>query len=577
MLDGKKRSRIEKKILSAKFSAHSNDISVIRDFRSETGRSDSMEKMNSFLNASVINIKSVRILDLSGDEKRSVSEYSLQNLIQNVSKGATVVLPGYSIQIRSLDLEESVVLKGVSGSKLKLLNGSINIGSETSEPINVELREICVEYMVRKQLSSMGKFASMISIRPGQVHLEIHDCYFSKSNRVDENGLQQVNCIGIEPFLNEVEIPELFDQVLNVHNCFITGFDSAIKGGLNYCITLERLHITLCKSDGVALKYPNYVKIENSCIEKCGGNGILIKVKGDTTKTTSPRSSYNSRGSIYNPSGPMYIFNGNTIKSNSKSGVEVSCNDLSRLHYNIQIKENVIEDNLREGIALKHLLVSELLISDNKLLENEGSGVWMQKVTSFESGSFIVRNNEIFDSTNGFGLYMYSTVGEIIENTIVRNYLGGVMIVGNHEKGVKSMLLKGNKICNNRENGITVQDFIEGSLDIENCVVNENSRNGLLASVSRKSFVKMTTFKNKIVSNLRGMAVIKNSEIKRNGGYGIIITLTYCLVQKTVFADNVLGDTFSIERDGGNIMFNDLERVEAKKCLNCNPVKCQVF
>ena len=60
-------------------------------------------------------------------------------------------------------------------------------------------------------------------------------------------------------------------------------------------------------------------------------------------------------------------------------------------------------------------------------------------------------------------------------------------------------------------------------------------------------------------------------EILRNGGYGILATLTYCLIQSSRIFESKLADTFSTDRNSNNIMINDLQSTENKRCNNCNP------
>ena len=143
--------------------------------------------------------------------------------------------------------------------------------------------------------------------------------------------------------------------------------------------------------------------------------------------------------------------------------------------------------------------IDSLLVCNNTIIGNDGSGIWLQKVSNQEYGVFSINNNKLYDSNNGFGIYLYAKGIEVAENEIIRNYLGGIMIFGNYEKGWRSIILKNNRICNNRENGITVHDYLEGSLEIQHGIINENVRNGMLLSVSRRSFHKIETFKSLLI------------------------------------------------------------------------------
>ena len=572
-----KISKIEQKMLSRNSNTNQNNISMLREIRSEM-MSSSIGILSQVEVYSSLNLRSLKMVDLSGVKDRSFCDSSLQELITSSSVGSTLVLPGHPIQLYSLDIQTSIIIKGSAGSKLILFNGPIQIQSLNSEKITVSLSELSIEFQVRQQVSNYSQSCSMIQVKPCSCRLEITDCYFTKISQIDEDLLQLANCITIN------KVDEIFSepnsQSLIVRNCIIAGFNIGIKGASSYEVVLDNIQISSCKADGISLKQPESVIICKSVIEKCGCYGILIKIKGNTTIYTSPRSSIHHSARSMNSSSHSYVqISENTIKENEKSGIDISCNGYSRLHYNIEIQNNKVTNNKREGIALRHLRVNGLLVCDNTINGNDGSGIWLQKVSNQESAIFSINNNQLYDSHNGFGIYVYSTGTEIAENDIIRNYLGGIMIVGNYEKGGRSITLNKNTICNNWENGITVHDYIEGSLEIQHCIINENVRNGILLSVSRKSFHKIETFKSKItsISNLRGMAVVSFCEIQRNGGYGILTTLTYCLIQSSKILENKIADTLSTDQNNNNMMINELQSTENKKCNNCNPGKCLII
>ena len=154
------------------------------------------------------------------------------------------------------------------------------------------------------------------------------------------------------------------------------------------------------------------------------------------------------------------------------------------------------------------------------------------------------------------------------------------MITGKHESKIKrNLIIKSNKICNNSENGINILDYIEGSVDIEDCFINENLRNGVNISVSIKSLEQSGSFKNKISTNtsLRGMSLVKSCEIKRNKEYGLMISFTYCAVYTSNISDNILGQTFYPNTDENSIICNNEQFIYKNKCKNCAAKRCFVM
>ena len=455
----RKLSKIEEKMLSRNFNAHPNDISVMREIRSEMIGS-SYDRLSPVGDLSSVNLRSLNMIDVSALLDHSFCDASLQALISNSPVGSTLVLPNSPMKLHSLEIQNSITLKGSAGSKLILFNGSIKIQSLSSERITVNLNELSIEYQVRQQINNSSGSCNMLLVKACCCRLEINDCCFTKVSQIDEDLLQQANCIKISK--NNEVFSEPNAKSLIVRNCIITGFNIGIKGATHYEVVLENVQISSCKADAVSLKHPDSVIISNSVIEKCGCYGIMIKIRGNTTKTTSPRSSPNDSIGSHNSSNyKAFQITENTISDNEKSGIDISCNDFSRLNYNIEIKDNKVINNKREGIALRHLFVDSLLVCNNTITGNDGSGIWLQKVSNPVPGVFSINNNQLQDSTNGFGIYLYSTGIEVTDNIIIRNYLGGIMIVGNYDKGGRSIVLNKNRICNNRENGITVHDYIE--------------------------------------------------------------------------------------------------------------------
>ena len=102
---------------------------------------------------------------------------------------------------------------------------------------------------------------------------------------------------------------------------------------------------------------------------------FVIKLSNDNTKHSTPRSSCNSGVSSQNDSIQSIFIQENTFTGNKKCAIEIFCKTTSKIFNKIQIKDNKILENTREGISLKHLIVNSLEILDNAIMNNEGSGI----------------------------------------------------------------------------------------------------------------------------------------------------------------------------------------------------------
>ena len=127
---------------------------------------------------------------------------------------------------------------------------------------------------------------SLITISPENAQVEFNDCYFENIINFDENSIQEYNCISINSIYNE-SLSDIKTNTLNMNNCIIKGFSNGIKGAANYYITLEKLHIEKCKNNGISLKYPLFLNISKSTIEKNHCRGILIQLMDEEIKLSS--------------------------------------------------------------------------------------------------------------------------------------------------------------------------------------------------------------------------------------------------------------------------------------------------
>ena len=120
----KRTSSIERKIKSFNLTPRSNNLPFQQKLPSELINEDSKESLSKLLK---LEVKDMNILSLLDLPEYNITKESLQNIISNCAKDCTVILPGIEIQIESLHITSPIHLKGSSGSKLLVNNGTILI------------------------------------------------------------------------------------------------------------------------------------------------------------------------------------------------------------------------------------------------------------------------------------------------------------------------------------------------------------------------------------------------------------------------------------------------------------------
>jgi Protein of unknown function (DUF1565). len=160
----------------------------------------------------------------------------------------------------------------------------------------------------------------------------------------------------------------------------------------------------------------------------------------------------------------------------------------------------------------------------------KAQGFGLRKVLS---NSMNIFNNRAFDNYSGYGLYIYNTGAKIKNNEFFRNSLGGIMIVGASKGSATNITIKNSLIQTNGEHGVCIMDFNQGHIQIANCKINENYRDGINLLQTREILVEKS-FKHKIENFISDDAVVKLKacEINNNGFYGINIVKFKCVIEK---------------------------------------------
>ncbi len=277
---------------------------------------------------------------------------------------------------------------------------------------------------------------------------------------------------------------------------------------------LTGLEVVANGNTGIAANNESGLSITNSDLL---GNGLhgLRDFKGVNNRIQVSDISGNAGHSIFavGPHSGLQITD-NTIRSNASNGIHLKIGLFLVGGSDTAVTGNAIDNNGGDGInAASH---AELLIRDNAILENAGSGLALDDGTDT-----IVDQNQIQD--NGVtGITAFDEVGlTITENSINNNGDDGIRLA----RGESVAISFNSSINANAGSGIDADDST--GLSIENNDILDNSVRG----IDLQDGTSTTVDTNEIAANGsdgiiadRELALaIRNNGIHDNGGSGVLL------------------------------------------------------
>lgn len=175
-------------------------------------------------------------------------------------------------------------------------------------------------------------------------------------------------------------------------------------------------------------------------------------------------------------------------------GVEIQGNVYSAHNVKIDISQNCIYRNKKEGLLIQNLAVTAILLYGNEFSKNEGDNLKMVHVHHKvnRSHEFRVENCQIEYSKGGFGANLYDT-SFVIKNCIIKCNQNGGIFCGCPEKPTglvddaiiflkkfpMCLKISNCEITGNMHYGVLVQDFWKGSVIIKHTLVQYNCNFGV--------------------------------------------------------------------------------------------------
>ena len=360
----------------------------------------------------------------------------LQDILQRAEAGSVILLPPERISIGVLRVCNPLTLKGSPGTILDVTNGSIIIdfSSHSKESLvgratdRVEICELSITYRANRHcLDSKAPVALFVVDTPWSA-LEVRDCDIRSVSQEtgDVSGssgpyMVQDVCLWVNGVSGrKAQSGDKGLCSVFVTSCNVTGFHDFIKGGPNSKIHVERCYISDCSNNAFSLLNPKEVLIQQSVIERCQSNSVDIRFKPDPGAKIPSRSG--SLTTSQEAASRVVTIVGNDMRANGASGIAIWSEHQAVALLSVTICKNKVTNCRKEGVALRHLTLSELSIKSNDFSANQGTGCWLQKVYKLYSDSVItISANRSFDSHAGYGIYLYDTAGGMEGNECYRN------------------------------------------------------------------------------------------------------------------------------------------------------------
>lgn len=473
-------------------------------------------------------------------------EKTLQGLIDASEEGSTITLPAEIIEAKSLIITKPVNFRGEAGAVL-VISGSIVIDFDRpySEPVIFSELSLKHEF----EISRSNQPCALFVVGDYYSHLELNDCMLTgKPDAVGALGVQNVGIWmhGKACKSKHVQSSEGYSCNVTVKSSAITGFHFAFYGGINSRATFERCRIAESKGSGIFSIQPKFLHVIKCTIEKNLKSGIELNLieEGSTPSTihSSPSTSAN-RTALRE-----VLITECNFKSNSQHGVKVRSHSLACSSLELSVTHSSFTNMRKEALTLRHIVLLSLQVTHNTFKHNQASHLWLQKVyPSSISNRFLIAHNTCADSVKGYGIYMYSSVSDLIKNECFRNGLGGIFVVApKNYQGLAEVSIQKCSVYSNGENGISVANYSSGELSSTR--VFDNCSSGILMVTNTEPTSKSSV-------------VIKECEVYQNHEYGLVLNKSPCVLSETFIKDNTRGAVFLDEESRPHLVFREPGRM----------------
>jgi parallel beta-helix repeat protein len=299
-------------------------------------------------------------------------------------------------------------------------------------------------------------------------------------------------------------------------------------------------------NNAIGLGNSNNTKVENNTIENSTGTGIATWDSHDNEITNNKITNITNGDGIYARGSNHKIIN-NEIE-NAGTGIYIQNSN------NTTISENKANNNRYSGINLERSNNSQ--IKDNSASYNKHNGIvlssWDQHVNSYNSiiNNTCNYNGEDSNLDSGFynGIHISgnSAFTSIINNTAEGNYRSGIAIGRGYWDIYNDMLIQGNIVRYNHNNGILVNS---NESIVDNNIAEYNNHSGISILGSGNKINSNTVGNNNLsgiyiggdyYSQYNGTNEVTNNLILNNYE-GITIASSNNIIMRNSLINNTIG------------------------------------
>jgi len=341
----------------------------------------------------------------------------------------------------------------------------------------------------------------------------------------------------------------------------------AVQNSICCKLYIEKLFVSNNHSHAINISNPHILSIKECVITNPGKSCINIRF---------------SKEIFFQESRYVRIERNELCKGSY--GISIFGENITPQSCTINITENRICQNTKDGIGMKNLNISKVTIEKNQIVDNGGNGLFLNHV--LDTTNFLqvnLKENKILESRL-YGLAISEVAVFSDKDEIMRNHKGGVLLTGQEKvpseqeiEFFKSYPLRNifstTKINNNKDSGFQIIGNLRGPLIFNSCEFYENM-NGLfikqepLNSTAYDEVINKTAKKLILEDQIFGDVVLEKCVLFQNRLSGIHIKSinTKLYLRETTISENRNYAMFiESQQDKEKIVFKESDKGKVRE------------
>ncbi len=467
----------------------------------------------------------------------------------------TVRLPGCKIELHGgVTIKRSVTLAGVPGTEIVVQGNPILIkpGGTTSEPIVTLVRIVeCTVVLRGDDIDSSSEPLTLFEV-DSKASLELQDCQLKVygSEATPTSALKSAASTSRKTLgvcIREINLAESAGPTataprllplgsVNLTSCSFFGFMFPVICECPAQLSLSKSSFIKSLGRCITALDPIKLLVEDCSFESIGDTAVNVRfepvVAGVTVSDAEPRKIIRVAHNVVADSKGYAI---------SLAAVKTLTNVLG---YEVMICENQIQSPKKDALHFMDLKLLKLQIINNTVIDAGGNGI---TVLGSMCGTLVLSHNTL-QQCAGCGIFIADSSCKISACECSFNKGNGVSIIGNPLSGKcdskKTIEVSECMIRNNKQHGISIQDFCNGTVTILKCAIESNHENGVSATCADPYASLVSLSQSMSISTVapaplsESTVVVSHGEIKYNRGSGIYLSQQFLMIDGGTFIKN---------------------------------------